>query len=124
MLDFQLQKKYLYNMGIKTEISKNIKSFAAICKSHKVMYLYAFGSSVTTKFNPKTSDIDLIVEIDEANPIERGELLMSLWDKFEEFFNRKVDLLTPSSLKNPFLTTSIDNTKVLIYDGAGQKVFI
>jgi hypothetical protein len=111
-------------MGIKTEISKNLKDFLAICKSHKVMYLYAFGSSVTPKFNPKTSDVDLIVEIDEQNPIERGEILMSLWDKLEEFFKRKVDMLTPSSLKNPYLSKSIETTKVLIYDRSGEKVFI
>jgi predicted nucleotidyltransferase len=93
-----------------------------LCKSHNVKYLYAFGSSVTGKFNPLKSDIDLLVEIDSADPLDRGEKLLSLWDLFEDFFNRKVDLLTESSIRNPFLRKSIDSTKVLIYDGSGQKV--
>ena len=53
-----------------------------------------------------------------------GEKLISLWDTFERFFNRKVDLLTDSSIHNPFLRKSIDATKILIYDGAGQKVLV
>jgi len=49
---------------------------------------------------------------------------MSLWDKLEEFFHRKVDLLTNSSIKNPILRKNIDKTKILIYDGTGQKIFV
>ena len=111
-------------MVIKDEISKKRIDFALLCKDHKVKYLYAFGSSVTDKFDPNKSDIDLLVEIDSKDPIEKGENLLSLWDLFEDFFKRKVDLLTDSSIRNPFLRKSIDSTKVLIYDGAGQKVLI
>ncbi len=86
--------------------------------------LYAFGSSVTDRFNEETSDIDLLIEIDDDDPIERGEKLMSIWDEFEAFFNRKVDLLTDSSIKNPILRKNIDKTKTLIYNGRGQKVLV
>jgi predicted nucleotidyltransferase len=107
-------------MIIKDEISKKRNDFTILCKSHKVKYLYAFGSSTTDKFDANSSDIDLLVEIDSKDPVDRGEKLLSLWDLFENFFNRKVDLLTESSLRNPFLKKSIDSTKVLIYDGSGQ----
>ena len=43
--------------------------FESLCKNHKVRYLYAFGSS-TDKFNDTTSDIDLLVEIDDPDPVE------------------------------------------------------
>ncbi len=111
-------------MIIKEEISKRQSDFASLCKSHNVKYLYAFGSSVSEKFDPEKSDIDLLVEIESNDPVDRGEKLLSLWDLFEEFFKRKVDLLTESSIRNPFLRKSIDSTKVLIYDGSGEKVFI
>jgi predicted nucleotidyltransferase len=107
-------------MIIKDEILKKQKDFTLLCKSHKVKYLYAFGSSVTERFDVNKSDIDLLVEIDSEDPIDRGEKLLSLWDLFEVFFMRKVDLLTDSSIRNPFLRKSIDSTKVLIYDGSGQ----
>jgi uncharacterized protein len=107
-------------MIIRDEISKKRSDFVILCKRHKVKYLYAFGSSVSEKFDLERSDIDLLVEIDTKDPLERGEKLLSLWDLFEGFFNRKVDLLTESSIRNPFLRKSIDSTKVLIYDGSGQ----
>lgn len=111
-------------MIISDEISNRKDVFKALCDDHKVKYLYAFGSAITDKFDSDKSDIDLLVEIDDSDPLERGEKLISLWDTFESFFHRKVDLLTESSLRNPFLRKSIDSTKILIYDGSGQKVLI
>ena len=111
-------------MVIKDEILKRLNDFNTLCQDHQVKYLYAFGSSVTDRFDYDKSDIDLLVEIDNIDPIERGEKLISLWDTFEHFFHRKVDLLTDSSIHNPFLRKSIDATKILIYDGARQKVLV
>lgn len=106
-------------MIIQDEISKGLTVFKSLCSAHKVKYLYAFGSSTTNKFDFDKSDIDLLVEIDTQDPVERGEKLISLWDTFEEFFHRKVDLLTEASIRNPYLRKSIDSSKVLLYDGRG-----
>ena len=111
-------------MIIKEEILKQKSDFRTLCKNHKVRYLYAFGSSTTDKFDANSSDIDLLVEIDDPDPIERGEKLLSLWDSFELFFHRKVDMLTDSSIRNPYLRKSIDSTKVLIYDGKRSKILV
>jgi predicted nucleotidyltransferase len=111
-------------MIIKDEILKQESSFLTLCKTHDVRYLYAFGSATTNHFNRLSSDIDLLVEIDDPDPITRGEKLLSLWDTFELFFQRRVDLLTDSSIRNPYLRKSIDSTKVLIYDGKGSKIFV
>jgi predicted nucleotidyltransferase len=111
-------------MVLQDEILKQINDFKIICKNHKVKHLYAFGSSITDRFDINKSDIDLLVEIDSDDPIDRGEKLLSLWDNFEAFFHRKVDLLTDASIRNPYLRNSIDSTKKLIYDGEGAQVFI
>lgn len=110
-------------MVIKNEIKKNISSFDQLCRKYNIKYLYAFGSSVADTFNDE-SDIDLLVEVDVSDPIERGEQLISLWDGFEHFFTRKVDLLTETSIQNPYLRRSIDASKVLIYDGTRQEIFV
>lgn len=109
-------------MVIKDEILKQKKDFKAICQRHGVKYLYAFGSSTSDRFDSGKSDIDLLVEIDDPDPIERGEKLMSLWDSFEFLFSRKVDLLTDSSIRNPYLRKDIDSTKILIYDEKSAQV--
>ena len=111
-------------MRLGQEIQKRNDDFLYLCQTHKVKTLYAFGSSVTDHFNEQISDIDLLVEIDANDPIERGEKLMSLWDKLEEFFHRKVDLLTDTSIKNPILRKNIDKTKILVYERRRQKILI
>jgi hypothetical protein len=86
--------------------------------------IYAFGSSITDHFDPITSDIDVVVKIDIEDPADRGEALLSLWDKLEVLFKRMVDLLTEESIRNPYLKANINRTKKLIYDREGEKVFV
>jgi uncharacterized protein len=109
-------------MNLKESIQGKISEFLSLCKSHKVKTIHAFGSCVTNDFNDESSDFDFLIEIESEDPIERGENLISIWDKFEELFQRKVDLLTSSSIRNPILKRTIDSTKILIYDGKEQKV--
>lgn len=111
-------------MNLSTIINERYEEFVTLCKSHKVSKIYAFGSSITDHFDPATSDIDIVVTIDIDDPLDRGEALLSLWDNLEALFNRKVDLLTNDSIRNPYLKSSIDRTKKLIYDGEREKVFV
>ncbi len=111
-------------MDLTTLINERYTDFVELCRSHKVDKLYAFGSSITDHFDPKTSDIDVVVKIDIDDPADRGEALLSLWDNLEILFKRKVDLLTDDSIRNPYLRSNIDRTKKLIYDREGEKVFV
>jgi hypothetical protein len=104
------------------QIRTNQTEFISLCTAHEVKTLYAFGSVTNDSFLPESSDIDLLVEIENQDPIRRGEQLLALWEKFEVFFNRKVDLITQTSIKNPILRQTINASKVLIYDGKEQKV--
>jgi uncharacterized protein len=109
-------------MKIKKVISEKQAEFTELCEKHDVKSIYAFGSSVNENFQEASSDIDLLIELNTEDELERGQHLIDLWDKFETFFHRKVDLLTNSSIRNPILRSSIDATKVLIYDREGLKV--
>jgi predicted nucleotidyltransferase len=103
-------------------IKDKYADFIDLCHSHSVDKIYAFGSSITDQFNPNSSDIDLVVKVDIADPADRGDALLSLWDKLEALFKRKVDLLTDESIKNPYLRANVDRTKKLIYDREGEQV--
>ncbi len=93
-----------------------------LCKSLHINRLYVFGSSLTESFNEKSSDLDFLVEINQSDPLERGELLLEFWEKLEVMFDRKIDLLTPESIKNPVLLEQINSTKKIIYDREGEKI--
>jgi predicted nucleotidyltransferase len=99
-------------------ISKKLSEIRTLCQEHKVRELYVFGSRGKGGHPRKDSDFDLMVEIDEPDPVDRGQLLLSLYMKFEKLFNQKVDLITPGSIKNPVFEEYVGTSKQLIYDGS------
>ena len=102
-------------------LQKHHEAFLLLCKTHQVKYLYAFGSSITDYYTDE-SDIDLLIDVDEPDPLNRGELLLSIWSALESLFNRRIDLLTNDSIRNPYLRESIDNSRKLIYDGSKEEI--
>ncbi len=108
---------------LKDIILKNREQFLTLCKFYNVKTLFVFGSAANGNFKD-TSDVDLVVELQEKDPLLRGEMLMSLWDKLENFFNRKVDLLTENAIRNPYLRQEIDKTKKLVYDGSKKEILL
>lgn len=103
-------------MELPIEIGNKKYYLAALCEKYKVSRLFIFGSAVNGNYNSK-SDVDLIAEIEETNPVEKGENIMKFWSELENLFSRKVDLLTSSQTRNPYLQNQINSTKKLIYDG-------
>ena len=84
-------------------------------KENKIKNAYVFGSVVSDKFTDE-SDIDLLINFKEGlEPLEKGEIWWNLYDKLREIFNREVDLLIESSLKNPYFIEEINEKKQLIY---------
>ncbi len=104
-------------------IQKNKGQFLNLCKAYGIKSLFVFGSAANGHFKD-TSDVDFVVELSEKDPLNRGEMLMSLWDKLEKFFNRKVDLLTDNSIRNPYLREEIEKTKKLVYDGSKEEILL
>src|SRR5215469_3892787 len=87
-----------------------------LCVKNKVKSLYVFGSVLTSRFNTE-SDIDLIVDIDSANPLEYADCYFNLKFALQDLFNRPVDLLENKAIRNDYLRMEIDNSKQLIYAG-------
>ena len=109
---------------MKRIIEKNKTRLNEIFRRHRVEKAYLFGSAARGNFNPK-SDIDLYVEIMEGlEPAERGELLWSLYDELGRLFERKIDLVTDWSLKNPYFIEELEETKQLIYEQGRKKIVV
>jgi len=103
-------------------LKKYISSIHALCQRYGVKKLYFFGSAMTERFDEKSSDVDVLVEMLPMPPIRRGENLTRLWVELEQLFRKKVDLLTPQSLRNPYLKQEIEQTKRLVYDHQSQEI--
>ncbi len=96
-------------------ITEHKKEVTKIFKAHKIEKAFLFGSINTKEFHAK-SDIDFLILFKKnIPPLEKGELWWNLHDKLRNLFNREIDLVTESSLKNPYFIKEINNTKELIY---------
>ena len=99
-------------MGI---IERNIDKIKELCVQHKVATLFVFGSAVTNRFNSE-SDVDLLVDFKDVELYDYADNYFNLKSSLEEIFKRKVDLLESKALNNPFLISSINQTKQVIYE--------
>jgi predicted nucleotidyltransferase len=98
------------------------KKLTEILSENGVEKAFLFGSVVTDRFQTSTSDLDILIILNECNPLKKGVLLLGIWDELESALKRKVDLITPDSIKNPLLKEVIDQTKVLFYDREGVEM--
>jgi predicted nucleotidyltransferase len=95
-------------------LNQHIDQIKKLCELNKVSLLFAFGSVITDRFN-SDSDIDFVVEIDDNDPISYSDKYFNLKFQLEEILKRPIDLLEQKAIRNRFLKSEIDRTKVQIY---------
>ena len=97
-------------------IKNNTEALASICVEHYVKSLHLFGSAAKGDFNPKKSDLDFVVEFNDAiDPIDYADNFFSLLDALKQLFQKEVDLLSFRSLRNQVIISEFNNTKVQLY---------
>ncbi len=101
-------------MNMQRLVMDNMDRIQALCKSHNVKFLFAFGSVCTDKFNDE-SDIDLLISFYPMDYGDYADAYFDLADQFENLFQRPVDLVTDKSLSNPYFIDSMNQTKTLLY---------
>lgn len=95
-------------------IQENIKNLKILCEKYSIKTMYFFGSVCTENFN-NNSDIDILISFKEISIEEYTGNYFKLHYDLENLFNKKIDLVTENSIKNPYFMESIENTKELIY---------
>jgi predicted nucleotidyltransferase len=76
--------------------------------------LFSFGSINTDRFN-NNSDIDLLVEFGPIDIEEYADNYFDLIEDLEDLLQRRVDLVTIKSVKNPYFKKEVDKTRQLIF---------
>lgn len=86
-----------------------------LCKKHRVMSFGVFGSAATGHFN-ETSDLDFLVDFDPAlTATQKAAAFFGLKEELESMFSRPVDLVTVSSLTNPYFRDSVLEERHSLY---------
>ncbi len=85
------------------------------CRDFAVKRLDVFGS-VARGDDSAESDLDLLVEF--KDPADHSaKRFFGLLHRLEDRFPCKIDLLTPSGLRNPYIQKRIFAERVPIYEG-------
>ncbi|WP_166973180.1 nucleotidyltransferase family protein [Brevibacterium atlanticum] len=86
---------------MKSAVVLDTDAIRSACERFGVERLRIFGSVLTDRFNPETSDIDFLVTFQPG----RENLFHDYFDlksELERIVGRRVDLVTERSVKNPF----------------------
>src|SRR5690606_4296691 len=94
-------------------VQNKLDEIIAACQQHHVEALSLFGSAAKNAMH-EDSDIDLLVEFSaDMDVLEYADNYFSLLDQLQEILNRKVDLVSSKSLKNPILKEEVYQSKDL-----------
>lgn len=87
----------------------------ALCRKYRVRKLEVFGSAADGTFDPARSDIDFLVEFENLDPPKLADSYFGLLSEFEQLFQRKIDLVTPKAIRNPYFLRGVNESRRLLY---------
>ena len=96
-------------------IEQNRPALADLCRRFGVRSLEVFGSAADGNFDPERSDIDFLVEFGESDSDNLFHRFFGLSEALEQLFARKIDLVSPSALKNPYFIAAVNRSRQPLY---------
>jgi uncharacterized protein len=88
---------------------------AQLCREFPIGRLEIFGSAVQGSFNSAQSDLDFLVEFKSLQPGDYATAFFAFKEALEQLFERPVDLVVPSAIRNPYFRQSVERSKTLLY---------
>ncbi|HMC28571.1 MAG TPA: nucleotidyltransferase domain-containing protein [Verrucomicrobiae bacterium] len=98
-----------------TLIEEHKNSVVELCRKFLVRRLDLFGSAATGKFSAQKSDLDFLVSFRTEDPREYKRCYFALAEALEKLFDRRVDLVTERSVRNPYFREVIEQTRQPLY---------
>src|SRR5712664_644817 len=68
-------------------------------------------SAARGDFDPASSDLDFLVEFEPISPAAYADAYFSFKEGLEALFNRQVDLITTSSIVNPYFRAGLSASR-------------
>jgi predicted nucleotidyltransferase len=105
-------------------LTKHLPFIEQLCQKYKVSKLYVFGSLVNGRFNERSSDADFVVAFESLSNRSLAQNYLNLMVDLSELLERPVDLLLDEPIENPYFKEELEETKLLIYEQAGEEVLV
>ena len=98
-----------------TLIAQKQDKIAEHCQRLNVRRLEVFGSAAKGTFDPEKSDLDFLVEFADYEKPGILKRYLDLAESLEALFNRRVDLVTIASVRNPYFRANVEASKEPVY---------
>jgi hypothetical protein len=86
-----------------------------LCRRFHVARLEVFGSAADGQFEEARSDLDFLVEFQPLEPGPLADAYFGLLTELQRLFARKVDLVTPKAIRNPYFLRAVNQTRRMLY---------
>jgi predicted nucleotidyltransferase len=96
-------------------IEEKRRELELICRNRKVQQIELFGSATGPAFDPASSDLDFLVTFDDLPVGSCADAYFGLLEDLQRLFQRPVDLVVASAIRNPYFRAAVESTRTLVY---------
>jgi uncharacterized protein len=97
-------------------IESRRQEIEALCRALGIRRLDVFGSAVGDSFDVETSDVDVLVEFDTGRQgFDYYGTYFALKEGLERLLGRAVDVVSVTSIRNPYFRDRVMHTKESLY---------
>lgn len=99
------------NPSIRDKLKARRAELDVVCRKYGVTSLDLFGSGLSDSWHPDRSDLDFLVTFRSVPGGGIGDRYLGLAEDLEAPFGRKVDIITPGAIRNPYFRRAVDATR-------------
>ena len=96
-------------------MDQNRDALTDLCRNYHVAQLDKFGSAATGKFHAETSDLDFVVAFQRIPDLGAADQYFGLLFGLEKLFDRQIDLVCATAMRNPYFIQSVNETRKILY---------
>ena len=96
-------------------IESNRSQLEELCERYHVKRLALFGSAASGAFDFGTSDLDFVVDFEPTDDMNLADQYFGLLEGLQMLFQRRIDLVTERSIRNPYFKRAVDQTRIPLY---------
>ena len=96
-------------------IDSRRRALEDLCQRFHVSRLEVFGSAVDGTFDETRSDLDFLVEFQGVPDSQRFDTYFGLLHALEALFGRRVDLVEPGAMRNPYFIRRVNESRRVVY---------
>jgi predicted nucleotidyltransferase len=97
-------------------VAEHLDEIRALCREYGVLRLEVFGSALTPRFDPETSDIDFLIAYPSGHDL--GPWMkhhFALKEQLAEILGHPVDLVIIDAIRKPRFVEAIRDRRRLLY---------